>query len=70
MSATPATHDLPEGARPAPQRSTLDILRRGLALSPELRHGLPVTLLLAAVMTVGRVVILSLIHISEPTRRS
>lgn len=57
MSATPATHDLPEGARPAPQRSTLDILRRGLALSPELRHGLPVTLLLAAVMTVGRVVI-------------
>lgn len=32
-------------------------LRRGLALSPEFREGLPVTLLLALVATVGRVVV-------------
>jgi ATP-binding cassette subfamily B protein len=32
-------------------------LRRGLALSPEFRSGLPVTLLLALISTVGRVVV-------------
>ena len=36
---------------------TRDTLRRGLELSPELRRGLAVTLLLAAVTTAGRVVV-------------
>ena len=36
---------------------TLDTLKRGLALSPELRRGLWVTLALAAVTTVGRIVV-------------
>ena len=36
---------------------TRDTLRRGLELSPELRRGLPVTLLLAALTTAGRVVV-------------
>ena len=35
----------------------LATLRRGLALSPEFRVGLPLTLLLALVATVGRVVV-------------
>jgi putative ABC transport system ATP-binding protein len=36
---------------------TLDTLKRGFALSPELRRGLGVTLALAAVTTLGRVVV-------------
>ena len=36
---------------------TTDTLRRGLDLSPELRRGLGVTLLLAAVTTLGRIVV-------------
>jgi putative ABC transport system ATP-binding protein len=35
----------------------LATIRRGLALSPELRRGLPVTLVLAALSTAGRVVV-------------
>ena len=39
------------------QESTLSTVRRGLALSPELTRGLWVTLSLAALMTLGRVVV-------------
>lgn len=39
------------------QPSAWTTLRRGLALSPEFRAGLPVTLLLAAVATAGRVLV-------------
>ena len=39
------------------QLGTLATLRRGLELSPELRTGLTLTLVLAVVATVGRVVI-------------
>ncbi|GAA4354355.1 ABC transporter ATP-binding protein [Angustibacter luteus] len=39
------------------QPTALHTLRRGVQLSPELRQGLVVTLLLAAVATVGRVVV-------------
>ncbi len=41
----------------AARPSTLSTLRRGLALSPEMRAGLGVTLLLALVTTAGRVVV-------------
>jgi ATP-binding cassette subfamily B protein len=45
-------------ARPAQRApSALATLRRGLDLSPEFREGLPVTLGLAAVATVGRVLV-------------
>jgi putative ABC transport system ATP-binding protein len=40
-----------------PQLSAWQTLRRGLAISPEFRAGLPVTLLLAAVSTGGRVLV-------------
>jgi ATP-binding cassette subfamily B protein len=36
---------------------SLDVLRRGLRLSPEFRVGLPLTLLLALVATAGRIVV-------------
>src|SRR3954468_23771334 len=42
---------------PAEQPTALHTLRRGAQLSPELRHGLVWTLLLAAVATLGRVVV-------------
>jgi ATP-binding cassette subfamily B protein len=45
------------GAAPTAPTSALAVLRRGLALSPEFREGLPVTLLLATIATVGRVLI-------------
>ena len=41
----------------AEQPSTLHTLRRGLELSPELRQGIGLTLLLAAVATLGRVIV-------------
>ena len=40
-----------------PRQSAWTTLRRGLAISPEFRAGLPVTLLLAAVSTGGRVLV-------------
>jgi ATP-binding cassette subfamily B protein len=40
-----------------PRLSAWNTLRRGLAISPEFRAGLPVTLLLAAVATGGRVLV-------------
>ena len=40
-----------------PQQGAWATLRRGLALSPEFRAGLPVTLLLAFGATVGRVLV-------------
>jgi putative ABC transport system ATP-binding protein len=42
---------------PGEQSGAWATLRRGLALSPEFRKGLPVTLLLALVATAGRVVV-------------
>ncbi len=48
MSATGISTDRP---------GTLKTLRRGLALSPEITRGLWVTVLIAAVMTLGRVVV-------------
>lgn len=63
MSST-STRTPPE-QHPAPRTSTVasttgstgQMLRRGLQISPELTRGLAVTLLLAAVMTGGRVVV-------------
>ena len=43
--------------RGPPQPGAWATLRRGLALSPEFRDGLPVTLLLALAATVGRVLV-------------
>jgi ATP-binding cassette, subfamily B, bacterial len=40
-----------------PRLSAWNTLRRGLAISPEFRAGLPMTLLLAAVSTGGRVLV-------------
>ncbi|MCW2882104.1 MAG: transporter related protein [Sphaerisporangium sp.] len=39
------------------QRSAIGTFRRGLALSPEFRVGLPVTLLLAVLATLGKVIV-------------
>ncbi|WP_436787329.1 ABC transporter ATP-binding protein [Yinghuangia sp. YIM S10712] len=50
--AAPATHALAE-----PRESGWTVLRRGLALSPEFRQGIAVTLLLAAIATAGRIVV-------------
>jgi putative ABC transport system ATP-binding protein len=41
----------------AAERSAFGTLRRGLALSPEFRVGLPVTLLLAVLATLGKVIV-------------
>lgn len=38
-------------------RNTLETLRRGIAMSPVLRRGLPVTLALAVVATAGRIIV-------------
>ncbi|MGW4641162.1 ABC transporter ATP-binding protein [Sphaerisporangium sp. NPDC004334] len=45
------------GALRMEERSALATLRRGLALSPEFRTGLPVTLLLAVLATLGKVIV-------------
>lgn len=56
MSAGQLAPESPLGIRPGPSGSW-HVLRRGLQLSPEFRDGLALTLLLALVATVGRVVV-------------
>lgn len=53
MSAVVATDERIDGAR----LGAMQTIRRGLRLSPELRHGLPGTLVLALLATAGRVIV-------------
>ncbi|HVF19019.1 MAG TPA: ABC transporter ATP-binding protein [Mycobacteriales bacterium] len=56
MSAGVAVPEAPLGIREGPQGSW-HVLRRGLALSPEFREGIGITLVLALVATAGRLVV-------------